>query len=147
MPPLLLLLLALPCLQALADAGREASQVANVEVVGGTTRVPMVLKQLTDLFGREPSRTLNSKETVSRGCALQCAMLSPTFKVRDFQVLDSFPYGVQFRCAGRQARQARQLRLGLGLRGPAVSRVVVGQCSGKQQRQMLRSDRLFPCKP
>jgi heat shock protein 4 len=113
-PPLLLLLLALPCLQALADAGLEASQVANVEVVGGTTRVPMVLKQLTDLFGREPSRTLNSKETVSRGCALQCAMLSPTFKVRDFQVLDSFPYGVQFRCAGRQARQ---LRLGLGLRG------------------------------
>ena len=47
---------------------------------------------------REPSRTLNAKETVSRGCALQCAMLSPTFRVRDFQVLDSFPYGVQFRC-------------------------------------------------
>ena len=80
--------------------------MANVEVVGGTTRVPMVLKQLTDLFGREPSRTLNSKETVSRGCALQCAMLSPTFKVRDFQVLDSFPYGVQFRWAGRPGAAA-----------------------------------------
>lgn len=49
---------------------------------------------------REPSRTLNAKETVSRGCALQCAMLSPTFRVRDFQVLDSFPYGVQFRWGG-----------------------------------------------
>ncbi len=69
--------------QALADAGLEPSQIANVEVVGGTTRVPAVLKQLTDFFGREPSRTLNAKETVSRGCALQCAMLSPTFKVSD----------------------------------------------------------------
>ncbi len=135
--------------------------MANVEVVGGTTRVPAVLRQLTELFGceagrglwpwaccvrsagiefsttngadyvptprlmmpcdtfkptltnpplptspcprREPSRTLNAKETVSRGCALQCAMLSPTFRVRDFQVLDSFPYGVQFRWEGRGA--------------------------------------------
>jgi heat shock protein 4 len=85
-----------PVQKALAGAGLEASQVANVEVVGGTTRVPAVLRQLTELFGREPSRTLNAKETVSRGCALQCAMLSPTFRVRDFQVLDSFPYGVQF---------------------------------------------------
>lgn len=83
--------------QALADAGLEASQVANVEVVGGSTRVPALLRVLTDFFGREPSRTLNAKETVSRGCALQCAMLSPTFRVREFQVLDSFPYGVQFR--------------------------------------------------
>ncbi|KAI3438271.1 hypothetical protein D9Q98_000706 [Chlorella vulgaris] len=85
-----------PIKQALADAGLEASQVSSVEVVGGSTRVPSVLRQLTDFFGREPSRTLNAKETVSRGCALQCAMLSPTFRVRDFQVLDSFPYGVQF---------------------------------------------------
>lgn len=86
--------------QALAAAGLEPSQVASVEVVGGTSRVPAVLRQLTDFFGREPSRTLNAKETVSRGCALQCAMLSPTFRVRDFQVLDSFPYGVQFRWGG-----------------------------------------------
>lgn len=57
--------------QALADAGLEASQVHNVEVVGGTCRVPAVVRQLTDFFGREPSRTLNAKETVSRGCALQ----------------------------------------------------------------------------
>lgn len=57
--------------QALADAGLEASQVANVEVVGGTTRVPAVQRALTEFFGREPSRTLNAKETVSRGCALQ----------------------------------------------------------------------------
>lgn len=85
-----------PVQKALAAAGLEPSQVASVEVVGGTSRVPAVLRQLTDFFGREPSRTLNAKETVSRGCALQCAMLSPTFRVRDFQVLDSFPYGVQF---------------------------------------------------
>ena len=114
--------LASPPHQALADAGLEPGQVANVEVVGGTSRVPAVLRQLTEFFGREPSRTLNAKETVSRGCALQCAMLSPTFRVRDFQVQDSFPYGVQFRwvrCgararAGGNAGQGGVLAAGLG---------------------------------
>lgn len=85
-----------PVQKALADAGLTVEQIANVEVVGGSTRVPAVQRLLTEFFGREPSRTLNAKETVARGCALQCAMLSPTFRVRDFQVRDAFPYGVQF---------------------------------------------------
>lgn len=111
-------------LQALADAGLEASQVANVEVVGGSTRVPAVLRLLTEFFGKEPSRTLNAKETVSRGCALQCAMLSPTFRVRDFQVLDSFPYGVQFRWV-RRGRCLAACRS-----GPAGGVARAGACPG-----------------
>lgn len=61
-----------------ANLGPEA--VASVEVIGGSSRVPSVLKTLADFFGKEPSRTLNAKEVVSRGCALQCAMLSPIFR-------------------------------------------------------------------
>ena len=52
-----------------------------MEVVGSGTRVPAVYKVVEEVFGQAPSRTLNAKEVVSRGCALQCAMLSPTFKV------------------------------------------------------------------
>ena len=88
--------LLVPVQKALQDAGLTPDAVGTVEVVGGSTRVPSVLSLLTSFFGREPYRTLNAKETVARGCALQCAMLSPTFKVREFQVQDTFPYGIQF---------------------------------------------------
>ncbi|KFM26761.1 97 kDa heat shock protein [Auxenochlorella protothecoides] len=82
-------------LKAVEDAGLTPETVSNVEFVGGSSRVPAVTRHVTDYFGREPNRTLNATETVSRGCALQCAMLSPAFKVRDFQVQDTFPYGIQ----------------------------------------------------
>lgn len=88
--------LLVPVQRAMQDAGLTPEQVNSVEVVGGSTRVPAVLSLLAGYFGKEPSRTLNSKETPARGCALQCAMLSPAFKVREFQVQDAFPYGVQF---------------------------------------------------
>ncbi|KAL6779903.1 HSP70E [Auxenochlorella protothecoides x Auxenochlorella symbiontica] len=81
--------------KAVEDAGLTPETVSNVEFVGGSSRVPAVTRHVTDYFGREPNRTLNATETVSRGCALQCAMLSPAFKVRDFQVQDTFPYGIQ----------------------------------------------------
>ena len=42
--------------------------------------MPALIKILKDFFGKEPSRTLNAKECVSRGCALNCAMLSPIFR-------------------------------------------------------------------
>lgn len=85
-----------PVDSAMKDAGLSPDKIHHVEVIGGSTRVPSVLNLLSQYFNREPSRTLNAKETPARGCALQCAMLSPTFKVREFQVQDAFPYGVQF---------------------------------------------------
>lgn len=54
--------------------------ISTVEVVGGSSRVPAVTSALADFFGKEPSRTMNAKECVSRGAALQCAMLSPIFR-------------------------------------------------------------------
>lgn len=85
-----------PIKGAIEQANLTPDQISSVEIVGGSTRMPSVQKLIESYFGKDPSRTLNSKETPSRGCALQCAMLSPAFRVREFQVQDSFPYGVEF---------------------------------------------------
>lgn len=68
-----------------------------VEVIGGSCRVPAIKEVIQSVFKRDLSTTLNLDEAVSRGCALQCAMLSPTFKVREFNVTDIQPYPIQLR--------------------------------------------------
>ncbi|KAL5576408.1 hypothetical protein UlMin_018107 [Ulmus minor] len=83
-----------PLEKALADAGLTIENVHMVEMVGSSSRVPAIIKILTDFFKKEPRRTMNASECVARGCALECAILSPTFKVRDFQVNESFPFSI-----------------------------------------------------
>lgn len=51
-----------------------------MEVTGGSSRVPAIISILKEMLKKEPSRTLNATEVISRGCALNCAMLSPVFK-------------------------------------------------------------------
>lgn len=82
----------LPLYSELSPADLEA-----VELVGGSCRVPAIKEIIMDVFKRELSTTLNLDEAVSRGCALQCAMLSPTFKVRDFSITDIQPYPIKLR--------------------------------------------------
>merc|ERR1719399_2576579 len=79
---------------AFEASGLTKEEVASVELVGGSCRVPAIQKRLTDYFGKEPSKTLNFDECVAKGCALQCAMLSPAFKVRDFSVNDVTLYPI-----------------------------------------------------
>ncbi|CAA6671718.1 unnamed protein product [Spirodela intermedia] len=76
-----------PLKNALSDAGLSVENIHAVEVVGSGSRIPAIIRILTEFFGKEPRRTMNASECVARGCALQCAILSPTFKVRDFQVI------------------------------------------------------------
>ncbi|KAK2654895.1 hypothetical protein Ddye_014751 [Dipteronia dyeriana] len=83
-----------PLEKALAETGLSVENVHMVEVVGSASRVPAVMKILTEFFGKEPRRTMNASECVARGCALQCAILSPTFKVREFQVNENFPFSI-----------------------------------------------------
>ncbi|CAN1285835.1 Heat shock 70 kDa protein 14 [Linum perenne] len=83
-----------PLEKALQDAGLTIENVHTVEVIGSASRIPSVFKILTEFFGKEPRRSMNASECVARGCALQCAILSPTFKVREFQVHESFPFSI-----------------------------------------------------
>ncbi|VVA32734.1 PREDICTED: heat shock [Prunus dulcis] len=83
-----------PLEKALLDAQLSIDNIHTVEVVGSGSRVPAIIKILTDFFKKEPRRTMNASECVARGCALQCAILSPTFKVREFQVNESFPCSI-----------------------------------------------------
>ncbi|KAE9616148.1 hypothetical protein Lal_00017243 [Lupinus albus] len=89
-----------PLEKALAEAGLTVENIHMVEVVGSGSRVPAINKILTEFFGKEPRRTMNASECVARGCALQCAILSPTFKVREFQVNESFPFSISLSWKG-----------------------------------------------
>ncbi|GAB4842165.1 hypothetical protein Ancab_012123 [Ancistrocladus abbreviatus] len=83
-----------PLEKALEEAGLTIENIHAVELVGSGSRVPAILKILTEFFGKEPRRTMNASECVAKGCALQCAILSPTFKVREFQVNESIPFSI-----------------------------------------------------
>ncbi|KAM7483731.1 hypothetical protein LguiB_008314 [Lonicera macranthoides] len=83
-----------PLEKAISEAGLTVDNIYSVEVVGSGSRVPAIIRILTDFFGKEPRRTMNASECVAKGCALECAILSPTFKVRDFQVNESFPFPI-----------------------------------------------------
>ncbi|MFS7934762.1 putative Heat shock protein 70 family [Helianthus anomalus] len=67
---------------ALRDCGLSVDKISTVELVGSGSRIPAVTRVLTSFFRKELSRTLNASECVARGCALVCAMLSPTLQVR-----------------------------------------------------------------
>lgn len=83
-----------PLDRALAAAGLRKEDLYAVEVVGGASRIPMVLQALQSWFGRDVSRTCDGDESVARGAALVCAMMSPSFKVREFEVHDITQYAV-----------------------------------------------------
>ncbi|CAG0880795.1 unnamed protein product [Cyprideis torosa] len=82
------------CLQ---DSGLDPRQIHSVEIIGGSTRIPAVKDLISKVFGHTSSMTLNQDEAVARGCALMCAMLSPAFKVRDFNVSDVQIYPIHLR--------------------------------------------------
>jgi len=68
--------------------------IHSAEIVGGGCRIPVIQKTLKEYLGKELGKTCDSDESVARGCALQCAMLSPSFKVKEFAVNDIYPYAI-----------------------------------------------------
>lgn len=86
--------IAVPCHKALADSGLSVEKINSVELVGSGSRIPAIGRVLASIFKREPSRTINASECVARGCALQCAMLSPVFRVKEYEVQDSIPFSI-----------------------------------------------------
>jgi molecular chaperone DnaK len=69
-----------PCRQALEDAGTNTSDIDEVVLVGGQTRMPKVQAQVTQLFGRDPHRGVNPDEVVAVGAAIQAAVLAGDVK-------------------------------------------------------------------
>ncbi|KAJ6935167.1 heat shock 70 kDa protein 16-like isoform X2 [Populus alba x Populus x berolinensis] len=86
--------ISVPCQKVLANSGLTVEKIHSVELVGSGSRIPAITRMLASLFKREPSRRINASECVARGCALQCAMLSPILRVREYQVQDSFPFSI-----------------------------------------------------
>ena len=81
--------------EALQLSGLTQAEITSCEVYGGTCRIPAVQDRVAKFFQKEHvSKTLNFDECVAKGCALQCAMLSPAFKVRDFSVNDVTLYPI-----------------------------------------------------
>jgi len=78
-----------PCQQALTDAGLKASEIDEVILVGGQTRMPLVQTEVTAFFGKEPRKDVNPDEAVAMGAALQGAVLSGD--VTDVLLLDVTP--------------------------------------------------------
>ncbi|MGB5702933.1 MAG: molecular chaperone DnaK, partial [Polyangiales bacterium] len=78
-----------PCKKALSDAGKTASDIAEVVLVGGSTRMPAVQEAVTKFFGKEPHKGVNPDEVVALGAAVQAGVLSGD--VQDMVLLDVTP--------------------------------------------------------
>jgi molecular chaperone DnaK len=78
-----------PCKKALADAGVTASQIQEVVLVGGQTRMPRIQELVKKLFGREPNHSVNPDEVVAIGAAVQAGVLAG--EVKDLLLLDVTP--------------------------------------------------------
>jgi molecular chaperone DnaK len=87
-----------PCKKALEDAGKKASDIEEVVLVGGSTRIPMVQKKVKEFFGREPHRGVNPDEVVALGAAVQAGVLSG--EVKDILLLDVTPLSLGIETLG-----------------------------------------------
>ncbi len=87
-----------PVKRALADANLEPSQIDEVVLVGGSTRVPRVQEIVKELFGREPHRGVNPDEVVAIGAAVQAGVLAG--EVKDLLLLDVTPLSLGIETLG-----------------------------------------------
>jgi len=87
-----------PCQKALRDAGLKPSDIDEVILVGGSTRIPMVQKLVENIFGKTPSKGVNPDEVVAIGAAIQGGVL--TGEVKDVLLLDITPLSLGIETLG-----------------------------------------------
>ena len=89
-----------PCRQALADAEMNASDIDEVVLVGGQTRMPKVQEQVQEFFGKEPHKGVNPDEVVAIGAAIQGGVLAGDEGVSDVLLLDVTPLSLGIETLG-----------------------------------------------
>lgn len=87
-----------PCRKALADAGLKSSDIDEVLLVGGMTRMPLVQKKVAEFFGKDPNRSVNPDEVVAMGAAIQGGILAGD--VKDVLLLDVTPLSLGIETMG-----------------------------------------------
>jgi molecular chaperone DnaK len=87
-----------PVKKALADAGKNASDIDEVVLVGGQTRMPLIAETVRTLFGKEPNKSVNPDEVVAVGAAVQAGVL--TGQVKDLLLLDVTPLSLGIETLG-----------------------------------------------
>jgi molecular chaperone DnaK len=87
-----------PCRNALKDAGLKASEINEVILVGGMTRMPKVIETVKQFFGKEPNRSVNPDEVVAVGAAIQAGVLKG--EVKDVLLLDVTPLSLGIETLG-----------------------------------------------
>ena len=87
-----------PCIQALKDAGLSASEINEVILVGGSTRIPAIQQKVKAIFGKEPNKGVNPDEVVAIGAAIQGGVLSGD--VKDVLLLDVIPLSIGLETLG-----------------------------------------------
>ena len=87
-----------PCAAALKDAGLSAGDVDEVVLVGGMTRMPKVIEEVTKFFGKEPHKGVNPDEVVAMGAAIQAGVLQGD--VKDVVLLDVTPLSLGIETLG-----------------------------------------------
>jgi len=87
-----------PCLKAIKDAGLTASEIDEVILVGGSTRIPKIQEKVKEIFGKEPNKSVNPDEVVALGAAIQGGVLSGD--VDDILLLDVTPLSLGIETLG-----------------------------------------------